>query len=60
MKSNLAKVQYKASDYWHPEYERTIIWNDPTLSIDWGEYIKPILSEKDKNGVSLRNAETYE
>lgn len=42
-------IVYKCSDYYHPESEQTILWNDPTIQMDWN--IKnPIVSEKDKNG----------
>ncbi len=40
-------VNYKCSNFYHPESERSIIWNDPTLKIDWG-INKPLIAEKDK------------
>lgn len=43
---------YKCSDYYHPPSERTLLWNDPALGIDWG-IAEPILSAKDKAGVPL-------
>jgi dTDP-4-dehydrorhamnose 3,5-epimerase len=63
--SEKAHVLYKATDYYAPEYERTLAWNDPELKIDWGldgEPIVsvPIVSAKDQRGVSLANAETFE
>ena len=50
-KSEEATVFYKTTDYYHPEFERTLLWDDPLLNIDWklGSEI-PIISEKDKNG----------
>jgi dTDP-4-dehydrorhamnose 3,5-epimerase len=59
--SDWAEVVYKATDYYAPEWERTLLWNDPTLAIDWpipvGE--QPILSPKDKQGKLLSAAEVY-
>ncbi len=58
--SETAEVLYKASDYYAPEHERTILWNDPTLAIAWPlEGIQPILSAKDRAGKTLRDSETY-
>jgi dTDP-4-dehydrorhamnose 3,5-epimerase len=60
--SDWAEVTYKATDYYAPEYERTLLWNDPALSISWpipsGE--EPILSPKDKSGKPFSEAEIYE
>ena len=50
VKSDFAKVLFKVSNYWHPEDEIGILWNDPTLNIDWNlEGQTPIISEKNKN-----------
>ncbi len=60
--SDWAEVVYKATDYYAPEWERTLVWNDPALSITWpipsGE--EPILSARDKQGKLLSKAEVYE
>ena len=59
--SPAAEVIYKTTDYYEPQWERTIAWNDPTLNIDW--LIKgdvPILSSKDKLGRLFSEAETFE
>ena len=48
VKSENAIVSYKTTDYWFPEHDRSIIWNDIDLGIAWGNKIDPILSEKDK------------
>ncbi|HHQ5455762.1 TPA: dTDP-4-dehydrorhamnose 3,5-epimerase [Aeromonas veronii] len=48
--SNNAECLYKTTDYYHPEYENTILWNDKTLGVNWGDS-DPILSEKDKKGL---------
>jgi dTDP-4-dehydrorhamnose 3,5-epimerase len=60
--SEWAEVIYKTTDYYAPQWERTLLWNDPALKITWpipdGE--EPILSPKDKIGNSLQTAEIYE
>ena len=50
---------YKTTDYWHPEYERTVQWNDPELRIPWPISGDPVLSLKDRAGARFRDAETY-
>jgi dTDP-4-dehydrorhamnose 3,5-epimerase len=55
-----AHVFYKATDYYAPEYERTLAWNDPDLKINWELDGDPIVSAKDQRGVALRDAETFE
>jgi dTDP-4-dehydrorhamnose 3,5-epimerase len=60
--SEKAEVLYKVTDYQYKEYERTLIWNDADLSIDWGLLdleIDMILSEKDLNGISFKECEKY-
>jgi dTDP-4-dehydrorhamnose 3,5-epimerase len=58
--SESAEFLYKTTDYWAPEHERSIIWNDPDLGIDWqlGK-TAPLLSAKDQKGSLLRDAETF-
>ena len=58
--SESADFLYKATDYYAPEHERCIIWNDPYLGIEWPENIIPSLSQKDSAGVFLSRAEVYE
>jgi dTDP-4-dehydrorhamnose 3,5-epimerase len=58
--SKKAHVLYKATDFYAPEYERTLLWNDPRLKIDWQMEGEPILSAKDLRGVALADAETFE
>lgn len=58
--SEKAHVLYKATDYYAPEHERTLAWNDPELKIDWELEGEPIVSAKDQRGLLLRNAETFE
>jgi len=58
--SEKAQVLYKATDYYAPDHERTLMWNDPELKIDWKMEGDPIVSAKDQRGIFLRNAETFE
>lgn len=51
--SKSAEFLYKTTDYYMPEYERCILWNDPSLKINWPLFQTPILSDKDKNGQLL-------
>ncbi|MGB7444907.1 MAG: dTDP-4-dehydrorhamnose 3,5-epimerase [Coleofasciculaceae cyanobacterium] len=57
--SEAAEFCYKTTDYYAPQHERTIQWNDPDLAIDWPLTNEPILSKKDQNGQPLRTAEVY-
>ena len=57
--SESAEVFYKATDYWHPEHERSLLWNDPTLGIDWPLIAPPHLAAKDEKGKSLAEAEFF-
>ena len=59
--SDIAEVQYKTTEYWCKEYEKTIIWNDPDLKIEWPidklDGLKPKLSIKDLNAATIKIAE---
>ena len=57
--SENAEIVYKTTDYYAPDYERCILWNDPKLNIDWGLKGEPILSNKDKKGELINNAEIF-
>ncbi|MFO1206729.1 MAG: dTDP-4-dehydrorhamnose 3,5-epimerase [Burkholderiales bacterium] len=57
--SDTAEFLYKTTDYWAPEFERTLIWNDPDLAIDWPLMAEPTLAAKDRAGRRLRDAEVY-
>jgi dTDP-4-dehydrorhamnose 3,5-epimerase len=52
-------VLYKASNFYDPESERTIAWNDPELRIDWQLANSPTVSVKDSQGVSFGDAEVF-
>ena len=58
--SENAHVLYKATDYYLPNLEKTILWSDPGLKIDWQLDGDPIISEKDGRGVLFSQAETYD
>ena len=57
--SDGAEVLYKTTDFWAPQYERCILWNDPDLGIPWPLDGEPILSGKDRLGSPLRAAEVF-
>jgi dTDP-4-dehydrorhamnose 3,5-epimerase len=60
--SGWAELLYKATAYYAPQWERSLLWNDPALGIRWplagGQ--GPLLSEKDRNGLPLAKADTYD
>jgi len=58
--SERAHVLYKATDFYAPEYERTLAWNDPHLRINWELDGEPTVSAKDQRGVAFRDAESYD
>ena len=53
--SETAEFLYKTTDYYAPEYERCIAWNDPEIGINWPLDQTPVLSDKDQQGVSLES-----
>lgn len=58
--SDTAEFLYKTTDYYAPEYERCIAWDDPGIGIDWPDAERmPTLSEKDRHGLALEVVETY-
>jgi len=57
--SDFAEVLYKTTDFYAPEHERSIAWNDPDLKIDWPLSGAPTLSRKDAAGLRLREAEVF-
>jgi dTDP-4-dehydrorhamnose 3,5-epimerase len=57
--SDVAEFLYKTTDYWYPEFERSIVWNDPDLAIAWPMDATPMLAAKDAAGRLLRDAELF-
>lgn len=57
--SEVAEFLYLTTDYYAPEHERAICWNDPQISIDWPMKGEPLLSDKDREAVLLKDAELY-
>ena len=58
--SAAARVLYKTTDFYYPEFERTLAWNDPQLNIAWPSKEQPIISSKDALGTSLKDVEKFE
>lgn len=57
--SDYAEFAYKCDDFYHPEDEGGLMWNDPDIGIEWPENVEVILSEKDKKHPALRESQTY-
>ncbi len=61
--SETADFQYKTSDTYYPEYERTLLWNDPALEINWpldSDLTRvPVVSDKDRDGLLFKDCEKY-
>jgi dTDP-4-dehydrorhamnose 3,5-epimerase len=57
--SDFAEVLYKTTDFYAPEHERSIAWNDPEIGIEWPLSGAPLLSPKDAAGLRLRDAELF-
>ena len=57
--SERAEFLYKTTDYYAPEHERTLLWNDPALGIPWPVRGEPVLKPRDAAGVRLADAETF-
>jgi dTDP-4-dehydrorhamnose 3,5-epimerase len=57
--SDSAEVLYKTTDYWYPEHERSLLWNDPAIGVDWPVGFVPQLASKDVMGQTFGEAETY-
>lgn len=56
--SDVAEVLYKTTDFYAPQFERTLLWNDPQLAIPW-PCVQPLLSDKDQQGSRLAEAEIF-
>jgi dTDP-4-dehydrorhamnose 3,5-epimerase len=57
--SETAEFLYKTTDYWAPQHERSLAWNDPTVGINWPFDEGPALSAKDQNAVNFEDAEVF-
>ena len=57
--SERAEFLYKTTDYWYPEHERSLLWNDPAIGIEWPLDAQPLLAAKDAAGALLRDAEVF-
>jgi dTDP-4-dehydrorhamnose 3,5-epimerase len=57
--SDQVEVLYKTTDYWMPEHERCIVWDDPMLQIAWPIQCTPVLSTKDLEGAELKYGEVF-
>ena len=58
--SETADICYKCTDFYNPSHERTLLWNDPTVGVEWPRLDLPILSAKDQQGRLLADLETYQ
>ena len=58
--SDSADFSYKCTDYYFPEHERSLLWNDPAIGIEWPITAEPTLSAKDRMGVPLAEATVFE
>ncbi|MDE1183000.1 dTDP-4-dehydrorhamnose 3,5-epimerase [Paraburkholderia sp.] len=57
--SESAQFLYKTTDYWYPEHERSIVWNDPAIGIEWPIDFEPLLAAKDAAGKRLADADVF-
>lgn len=57
--TDVAEVMYKTTDYYAPEHERSLLWNDPAIGIQWPLIGQPILSKKDASAPPLAQAELF-
>jgi dTDP-4-dehydrorhamnose 3,5-epimerase len=58
--SETAECLYKTTDYWYPEHDRTLLWNDPAVGIDWPIDFVPQLAAKDASGKLFGQAEMFD
>lgn len=58
--SEYADVLYKATDFYAPEHERTLLWNDPAIGIAWPLAGEPVMTDKDRRGVTLAGADRFD
>jgi dTDP-4-dehydrorhamnose 3,5-epimerase len=58
--SEQADVVYKATDFYAPEHERTLLWSDPAIGIPWPVAGEPVMTDKDRRGLPLSGAEAFD
>ena len=58
--SDEAQFLYKTTDYWAPEHERTLLWNDPAVGVEWQLTGTPVINGKDEAGSPLAKCDVYE
>lgn len=58
--SDVAEFLYRTTNFYAPEHERCIIWNDPDIGIDWQIDDEPVLSSKDAQGLAFKEADVYQ
>jgi dTDP-4-dehydrorhamnose 3,5-epimerase len=58
--SESAEFLYKTTDYWYPEHERSLLWNDPAIGVEWPIDGEPLLAAKDQAGKLLAQAELFD
>ena len=58
--SDSAEFLYKTTDYWYPEFERSLLWNDPAVGVQWPLQTAPQLAAKDSAGKPLAEAEVFD
>jgi dTDP-4-dehydrorhamnose 3,5-epimerase len=57
--SEFAEFLYKTTDYWYSEFERSLLWNDPALGIEWPVSGAPLVADKDARGLTLAQADLF-
>lgn len=58
--SESAEFLYKTTDYWYPEHERSLLWNDPTVAVEWPIDFVPQLAAKDAAGMIFEKADKFD
>jgi dTDP-4-dehydrorhamnose 3,5-epimerase len=59
VRSDSAEFLYKSTDYWYPEHERSVLWSDPDIGIDWPLKVPPKLAKKDETGNQISDADVF-
>ncbi|CAG9180210.1 dTDP-4-dehydrorhamnose 3,5-epimerase [Cupriavidus pinatubonensis] len=57
--SDYAEFVYKTTDYWYPQFDRSLLWSDPTIGIEWPIEGEPVLAAKDAQAITLNEADCY-